>query len=270
MNLSFEVFPPKSDKPIEPLLNTVDRLVDLKPDMMSVTHGAGGTNEGRQKEILSYIVNCGVPALANLTCIDKSCADIDTYVGAVKALGVNKILALRGDIPEGHTGTGGDFQCGVRLMQYLSEKYPDIELFSPAYPEGHIEDGDTFRQTEDILWEKYLYAKNEVTQMCFSKSDLDYHDMTTPMNPWYGVMPVTDKARIIRMCVKNGVSIPADLSRIMGKYSGEDFKKAGIEYTIKLIDFFEDMQPHGIQIFTMNDAEVTEAVVCGSGLRTKC
>lgn len=267
MNLSFEVFPPKNEKPIEPLLATIDRLIDIKPDMMSVTHGAGGTNEGRQKEILSYIVNCGVPALANLTCIDKSCADIDTYVEAVKALGVNKILALRGDIPAGHNGTGGDFPCGIRLMQYLSEKHPDMELFSPAYPEGHIEDGDTFRQTKDILWSKYLYAKNAVTQMCYSRPDLEYHELCTPMNTWYGVMPVTDKARIIRMCVKNGVSIPAGLSRIIGKYSGDDFRKAGIEYTIELIDFIAGMQPHGIQIFTMNDAEVTEAVVRGAGLR---
>ena len=268
MKLSFEVFPPKTGRPSDKLLDTIDGLVDLKPDMMSVTQGAGGTNAGQQKEVLEYIVHSGVTAMANLTCIDKSFKDVDAFVEDMKRIGVKKILALRGDLPEGRTDTGGDFQYGVRLLQYLYEKYPEMELYAPAYPEGHIEDGKGFGETaEDILAEKVRFTRKAISQMCFSRPDLRRFELNNWANNFIGLMPVTSKERILNMCMKNGVSIPADLMKLMAKYDGEDFRKAGLDYTVALATYIKYLEPCGLQIFSMNDADAVEYIVKGAGLR---
>lgn len=266
MRLSFEVFPPKTGRPSDKLFDTIDRLVDLKPDMMSVTQGAGGTNAGQQKEVLEYIVHSGVPALANLTCIDKSLKDVDAFVADMKRIGVKKILGLRGDLPEGRTDTGGDFQYGVRLLQYLYEKYPEMELYAPAYPEGHIEDTE-YEKAKHILLEKALYARMCITQMCLTKQVMNEFAFFCSLRNYIGVMPITDKDRIIRMCVKNGVAIPSELMRIMGRYDGEDFRKAGLDYTVELVRNAAELKTYGIQIFSMNDADAVEYIVKGAGLR---
>lgn len=266
MKLSFEVFPPKTGRPSDKLFDTIDRLVDLKPDMMSVTQGAGGTNAGQQKEVLEYIVHSGVPAMANLTCIDKTFKDVDAFVEDMKRIGVKKILGLRGDLPEGRTDTGGDFQHGVRLLQYLSEKFPEMELYAPAYPEGHIEDTE-YEQAERVLREKSLYARICVTQMCFNKAMMDMLEWSCSLNKFIGIMPVTDKDRIFRMCAKNGIEMPLNLMRIMGKYDGEDFRRAGLDYTVELAKNAVELKTYGIQIFSMNDADAVEYIVKGAGLR---
>ena len=266
MKLSFEVFPPKTGRPTYKLLDTIDRLVDLKPDMMSVTQGAGGTNAGQQKEVLEYIVHSGVPALANLTCIDKTFEDVDAFVADMKRIGVKKILGLRGDLPEGRKDTGGDFQYGVRLLQYLSEKFPEMELFAPAYPEGHIEDSSE-TDTYDVLHEKSKYAWNTVTQMCFEDWRIERFENLSFTNNYVGLMPVTNKERIIKMCMKNGVSIPTDLMKLMAKYDGEDFRKAGLDYTVDMATCIKFLEPCGLQIFSMNDADAVEYIVKGAGLR---
>lgn len=266
MKLSFEVFPPKTGRPSDKLLDTIDRLVDLKPDMMSVTQGAGGTNAGQQKEVLEYIVHSGVPALANLTCIDKSFKDVDAFVEDMKRIGVKKILGLRGDLPEGRTDTGGDFQYGVRLLQYLSEKFPEMDLFAPAYPEGHIEDME-YEQAERVLREKSLYARIAISQMCLDVNVIKVFEWMCSMNQFIGIMPVTDKDRIFRMCAKNGIEMPRELMRIMGRYDGEDFRKAGLDYTVELAKNAAELKSYGIQIFSMNDANAVEYIVKGAGFR---
>lgn len=266
MKLSFEVFPPKTGRPSDKLFDTIDRLVDLKPDMMSVTQGAGGTNAGQQKEVLEYIIHSGVPALANLTCIDKRSADVDAFVSDMKSIGAKKILALRGDLPEGRKDTGGDFQYGVQLLRYLHEKYPEMDLYAPAYPEGHIEDTE-YEQAKHILLEKALYARMCITQMCLTKQVMNEFAFFCSLSNYIGIMPITDKDRIFKMCAKNGIEMPRELMRIMGRYDGEDFRKAGLDYTVELAQHAVGLKSYGIQIFSMNDADAVEYIVKGAGLR---
>ena len=86
-------------------------------------------------------------------------------------------------------------------------------------------------------------------------------------NKFIGIMPVTDKDRILRMCAKNGVTIPTELIRLMAKYDGEDFRKAGLDYTVALATYIKYREPNGLQIFSMNDADAVEYIVKGAGLR---
>ena len=124
MSVSFEVFPPKMDKPVEPLFETIEKLYGFEPDFISCTYGAGGTNKGRQSEILKYLADGGrtVP-VAHYTCIGNSREDILGLVREYRRLGIGSFLALRGDFPQGWEGTGGAFDYGSPRHCHTFDSY---------------------------------------------------------------------------------------------------------------------------------------------------
>ena len=124
MTVSFEVFPPKQDKPLEPLMNVLNRLYTLQPDFISCTYGANGTNAGRHMEICKAIRDSGktVP-ISHFTCIGSTREDIKKQMEKCLLIGVNHILALRGDIPAGWEGTRGDFSHASELISVLRQEY---------------------------------------------------------------------------------------------------------------------------------------------------
>jgi methylenetetrahydrofolate reductase (NADPH) len=126
MTFSFEVFPPKMDKPLEPLLATLDKLYEFGPDFISCTYGAGGTNAGRNLEICKAITDSGRSiAVTHFTCIGNTKEDVKKQLDAYLANGINHILALRGDLPEGWEGTRGDFSYANELVSFIRAEYGD-------------------------------------------------------------------------------------------------------------------------------------------------
>lgn len=272
MKLLFEVFPPKAGRPTDKVLCAVDDIAEMQPDYISVTHGAGGTNEGQQFEILNYIEKSGIPSVANLTCIGKTDRDILYRMNELKYIGCNNILALRGDIPDGQTGTGGSFLTGTDLVAYLTFTGGELlNVFAPCYPEKHIDAASEHADKAILQAKSRCGAKAFISQMCYDYGKIvDMAGFVASLGKelYIGIMPVTDKQRIINMCLKNGVSIPAELSAIMGKYDDPvDFRYAGMEYTEKLMCRLMCMQPDGFQIFSMNDADTASELVKAVGLR---
>ena len=261
-SVSFEVFPPKQNAAFEPIVAAVDRLCDLKPAFISVTYGAGGGANTNTRAIAEHIVRRGVTPLAHLTCLTSTREKIQEELAALRNAGVRNILALRGDLPEGRKDTGGDFQYGVQLLRYLHEKYPEMDLYAPAYPEGHIEDTE-YGKAKHILLEKALYARMCITQMCLTKQVMNEFAFFCSLRNYIGIMPLTDKDRIFKMCAKNGIEMPRELMRLMGRYDGEDFRKAGLDYTVGLAKNAMELKSYGIQIFSMNDADAVEQIVRG-------
>ena len=169
MSVSFEVFPPKADKPLDPLLEVLDQLYDQEPDFISCTYGAGGTNAGRHMEICQAIQKSGKTLpLSHFTCILNKKEDIRRQMDACLSLGIDNVLALRGDIPQGMNGTGGDFVHASELISFLRKEYGDKFVIAMAgAPEKHIE-AETFAQ--DIA---HLRMKQDagadflMTQLCY-------------------------------------------------------------------------------------------------------
>ena len=120
--LSFEVFPPKKTSPVETIYETLEQLVKLNPDFISVTYGAGGSNVGHTVEIASKLINdYKIDALAHLTCINSEKTHIDRVLEEFKAGGIENILALRGDIvPDSEPCH--DFKHASDLCSYIKEK----------------------------------------------------------------------------------------------------------------------------------------------------
>jgi methylenetetrahydrofolate reductase (NADPH) len=271
--LSFEVFPPKEGKPLEPLIETLSHLYDLAPDFISCTYGAGGTNKGRSVEICARVKESGTEILTHMTCIGNTRGEIKKYIAEYRSFGVENVLALRGDLPLGREGTGGDFGHGDDLIAFLHGEFPELCLAAAGYPEKHI-DAPSFG--EDII---HLRSKQDrgarfiITQLCHDAGAYRrYVDrirragVSIPVIA--GIMPVLSREVILRITVSNGCSIPAELASIIGRYEHdpEGFKKAGMAYTAAQIRRYLEADIAGLHIYTLNKWEAIAEIVGAAGL----
>nr|WP_315021092.1 methylenetetrahydrofolate reductase [uncultured Aminipila sp.] len=256
---SFEVFPPKMEQSLEPLKETLEQLYKFKPDFISCTYGAGGTNKGRSTELCEIIEKSGHDVMTHFTCIGNTKQDVLDYIHEYVSVGVENVLALRGDIPHGLDGTNGDFSNANQLISFIKENFPDLCLGAACYPEKHME-ADSIE--EDI---SYLKMKQDcgaeflMTQLCHDVEAYErfvdkIRKKQIELPVIVGIMPALSKDSIIRMTVSNGCSIPRELAEIIGKYGDnpEEFKKAGKEYTAKQISKYMDAGINGLHIYSLN------------------
>ncbi|MBC3888121.1 5,10-methylenetetrahydrofolate reductase [Acetobacterium paludosum] len=276
MCFSFEIFPPKVKQPLIPLLDTLEHLYQFKPDFISCTYGAGGSNAGRNIEVCKTIFDSGksVP-VPHLTCIGSTKGALSDKLKGYQAMGIDHILALRGDWPKGWEETRGDFNHANELVKFIKVNFPNFTVAVAGNPEKHF-------QAESIESDiAYLRLKQDegadyiMTQLCH---DVEYFErwvekirkagIYLPID--VGVIPVISKDPIIRMTVGNGCSIPRDLAEIIGRYGDdtEDFKRAGQEYTVKQIHKFVNAGVDGLHIYSLNKWQDIKNILLKAGIRT--
>ncbi|CAN5131517.1 methylenetetrahydrofolate reductase [NAD(P)H] [soil metagenome] len=223
VRVSFEFFPPKSDKAEESLWQAVRRLEPLNPDFVSVTYGAGGSTRERTHRTVQRMLNeTTLKPAAHLTCVDASRAEVDEVIESYKAIGVNHIVALRGDPPqssEGGAGIGGIYQPrsdgygnATELSRAIS-RIGGFDITVGAYPEKHPE-SPSIDHDIDVLKAKIDAGATRAVSQFFFDIDafLRFRDrvraagVTIPLIP--GVMPVSNFAGLERMCGSCGASVP--------------------------------------------------------------
>ena len=292
---SFEVFPPKTEKGMEKLCGeggVLEHLYELNPDYISCTYGAGGTNVGKNLEVLSKIKADGksVP-VTHFTCIGNTKEGIREQLQAYLDHGIDHILALRGDLPYGWDGTGGDLHYATELVKFIRQEFGDRFCVAVAgSPEGHI----TCRSLESDI--AFLKQKQDngadyiMTQLCWDMDQFRYWmEAIRNAGIWMpvdvGIMPVLDIAPTINMALsRNGCVIPRPLAEIISKHwifpnpfapNEEEaviaakkaaFKEAGMEYTIKLIDEYRACGIDGIHLYALNKWEDVTRLVKESGI----
>lgn len=275
MSFSFEVFPPKMEQPMEPLLDTLMHLYDYKPDFISCTYGAGGTNAGRNMEICQVIKESGktIP-VTHYTCIGNKKEEIKKSLQSYLNMGVDHILALRGDFPKGWNETRGDFNYANELVEYIRVNFPEFCIAIAGDPEKHVQAPSFEKDIAHIRVKQDAGGDYIMTQLCYDVVQYEWWvdklrkaGVTLPVD--VGVMPVLSKDPTIRMAVSNGSAIPRDLAEIIGRYgdSPDDFKKAGKEYTVKLIHRFMDAGIDGLHIYTLNKWKDVSDILNDAGIR---
>ncbi|ABN51340.1 MAG TPA: methylenetetrahydrofolate reductase [NAD(P)H] [Hungateiclostridium thermocellum] len=276
--ISFEIFPPKLDTPIESIFGTLEQFKELKPDFISVTYGAGGSAKDRTIEIASKIKNeYGIESMAHLTCVGHSKEEIDALLTSMREHNLENILALRGDPPANQP----DFDFSNNAFKYANELIAHVRkqnrndfcIAAAAYVEGHV---NSKRLKDDLL---YLKQKVDtgvdflVTQLFFdNRLFYDFLDktasigITCPITP--GIMPIFKADQIKRITYLCGASIPAKLVIMMDKYgdNDEDMRKAGIEYASNQIRDLIDNGVDGIHLLTMNRPKSTREILTNIGL----
>lgn len=265
--LSFEIFPPKKDAPVDVIYRTLEELRDLTPDFISVTYGAGGNSVGNSTcEIASCIKNrYGIESVAHLPCVNFDKSEIKAILKQFSSSGIENILALRGDInPDIPPKT--DFRYASELVEFIRQN-GDFDISGACYPECHIEAESIVSDIINLKKKVDAGVSHLITQLFFD-NELFYSfeqkvriaGINVPIEA--GIMPVVNKKQIERMVSMCGASLPSKFSKMMQKYENrpEALRDAGIAYAV---DQIVDLISHGvdgIHIYTMNNAYVARRI----------
>ena len=269
--LSFELFPPKTDKGMENLPGTIGKLCEFEPEYISCTYGAGGTNVGKKLDVCQMIKEAGTTQETHFTSIGNTREGIKEQLENYLKNGVDHMLALRGDLPFGWTGTGGDFKYATDLVAFVRKEFGDkFEIAVAGSPEGHI----SCRSLDA-----------DVAVLKQKQDNLDRAGITMPVD--VGIMPILDQAATINMALsRNACVMPRALCELISKYwifpnpfdkepfdaavdqKKADFKKAGIEYTIKQIDEYRALGINGIHLYALNKWKDVTDIINESGIKT--
>lgn len=291
--LSFELFPPKTDRGMANLSETIQQLCRYKPEYISVTYGAGGGNVGANRQVCRMVRNAGTVPVTHFTVIRNTKQGIREQLETYLKEGVDHILALRGDFPRGETSTGGDFNYATDLVKFIRDEFGEqFEIAVAGSPEGHI----SCRSPEADIGVLKMKQDNGVdyimTQLCWDMEQFERWldkirkaGVTLPVD--VGIMPILDQAATINMALsRNGCVMDRELSRLISKYwifpnpfdkapfddsleqKKADFKKAGIEYTIRQIDKYRSLGVEGIHLYAMNKWKDVSQIIERSGIRT--
>ncbi|MCL2127488.1 MAG: methylenetetrahydrofolate reductase [Treponema sp.] len=273
MTISFEVFPPKDSVPMDGILETLSRLYQFKPDFISCTYGAGGSNKGRHMEVCAAVHKSGNLIMPHFTCIGNSREDITKSVNDYAEMGIENILAMRGDLPAGWEGTRGDFSYADGLIGFINSGFPQICIAAAGYPEKHIAAPSMESDIAHLLSKQDKGARFVMTQLCHDipaferyREKIRKAGVTIPVIA--GIMPVLARDPIIRMTLSNGCSIPAELAAILGKYpdNPESFTKAGIEYTVAQIHRYIASGIDGLHLYSLNKWEKLTEILQSAGI----
>ncbi len=277
--LSFEVFPPKTEKGMDKLKTVLDELYKWSPDWISCTYGAGGSDKGYNLEICRAMAAAGrtVP-VSHYTCIHHTRADIDADISQYIDAGVTDFLALRGDFVPGEDQTHGDFQHADGLIRHMRDTFGDkITVACSGIPEGHILSPDMSSDTAFLKRKQDAGADLIVTQLTFDMDrfarwleEIRAAGVTLPVA--VGVMPVLDRDKCIRHCLSmNGCAIPRSLARHISKYydDPEGFRDAGMDYTVQQLYQYLELGVNDLHIYALNQSAAVDEILRRSGLFTK-
>lgn len=269
--LSFEVFPPKKEDEFEQVFSVLDELSKLLPDFISVTYGAGGSKSKKTVEIASYIQNTlKIQALAHLTCVGNTAAQVETVINELKTNNVDHVLALRGDRPKDMTDeqfNSREFVHASDLMHYLKEQ-THLHIAGACYPEKHYESSSMESDLNHLKEKQDAGAEFLITQLFFDNDYFyDFREKATKKGIVIpicaGIMPITTAKQIGTTVSLSGSSVPKVMADMIAKYadSPEDLRKAGIDYAIRQILDLKVNTVDGIHIYTMNKPKIAAEIV---------
>ena len=268
-SVSFEVFPPKKDRPLEGTKELVAEIAATGPAFMSVTYGAAGGSTGANTCAIAEHVQktCGVPVLAHLTCVAATRESITREVAAFRAAGIENILCLRGDLaPETVFPGDSAFSHASDLVAALSVK--GFCLGGACYPEGHPE-SPHFADDIAHVKEKVDAGLDFLTTQMFFDNNVFFHylarlrdaGVTVPVVA--GIMPVTNGRQIARICELSGTHLPPRFRAIVDRF-GDDpaaMLGAGVAYaTEQIVDLFANGVNH-VHVYTMNKPELARRIM---------
>ena len=263
---SFEIFPPKGEMPLETACAVASEMAADRPDWISVTYSAGGSgNSANTVPIAASIErDLGVTALAHLTCLGSSCADVDAYVAALEDAGIENVLALRGDRAPGREAR--DFAHASDLIAYLRGRGSGLCIGAACYPEGHVESPTEQESFEALYKKQEAGADYLVSQLFFDNEDFYRfrekclrHRVRLPIVA--GIMPFTSVKQIQRMAFTCGASIPAKVVKrlVLAGDDAADQARAGVEYACEQLADLAANGVDGLHVYSMNKPSVAHA-----------
>lgn len=268
---SFEFFPPKTEEGEKNLLEAVAALRELDPAFVSVTYGAGGSTRDKTLEVVDTIKkDYGLEAMAHFTCVAATVDELRGTLDSLSELGVENVLALRGDPPDGGdwVATEGGLTYSSELVKLIAEEYPQFSIAAACFPETHIAATSPEDDLAHLVDKVNAGTGSLVTQLFFDNAV--YFDFVerareagikVPIVP--GVLPITNVAQLSRITSLCGATIPEGLMKELK--AREDDPEAvlqfGVAYaTLQCAELLAGGAP-GIHFYTLNRSQATTAIL---------
>lgn len=271
--ISFEFFPSKTDVGAEKLKVVHQELQLLNPGFFSITYGAGGSTRERTLSTISDFNGKGTPVAPHLSCIGDDKARIAELLDIYKAQGIDRIVALRGDLPSGQVGLG-ELPYASDLVRFIREHSGDhFHIEVAAYPEMHPQADHFDQDIKNFVTKVNAGANAAITQFFFNPDAYFYfveriqkQGVNIPVAP--GIMPITNASNLIRFADGTGAEIPRWIRKQLATY-GDDtasIKAFGHEVIIKLCERLIAGGAPCLHFYTMNNTEPTRQLVTDLGL----
>jgi len=267
INVSCELFPPKLGRPLGGARRMVREVAQLNPAFISVTCGAGGSTGDNTLEIAKTAQEAGSAALAHLTCVSLGRNELFEKLTALRSAGIENILALRGDIPEGFDPSVCEFRHASDLARAIGE-FGGFCVGGACYPEGHPESASLEADIDALKIKAEAGCSFFTTQMFFDNAIL-YNFMYRLLKKGVdvpvvaGIMPVTHASQIDRIFSMTGTAIPRRFRMMVDRF-GDDpaaMCQAGVAYaTEQIIDLIANGVTN-IHIYTMNHPDVAGSIM---------
>lgn len=259
--LSFEFFPPKTPEGAAKLHAVRQQLYSAKPEFCSVTYGAGASTQEGTFAAVGEILAEGVDAASHFSCIGATKASVREQLAQLKAMGVKRLVALRGDLPSGY-GMSGEFQYASDLVTFIrAETGNDFHLEVAAYPEIHPQAKSAEADLQAYATKVKAGADSSITQY-FYNSDAyfrfvdDTHKLGAEVPVVPGIMPITSSAQLLRFSDACGAEIPRWIRLRLQGYGDdvESIKAFGLDVVTDLCDQLRNAGVPGLHFYTMNQS----------------
>ncbi|MDP4623016.1 MAG: methylenetetrahydrofolate reductase [NAD(P)H] [Hydrogenophaga sp.] len=272
--LSFEFFPPKTPEGAEKLRVVRQALYAKKPQFCSVTYGAGGSTQQGTFDTVGEILAEGVSAASHFSCIGATKASVREQLAKLKAMGVKRLVALRGDLPSGY-GASGEFHYASDLVAFIREETGrDFHIEVAAYPEVHPQAKSPEADLQAYVTKIKAGADSAITQYFYNTDayfrfvDEAYkRGADVPVVP--GIMPITSSAQLLRFSDACGAEIPRWIRLRLQAYGDdvESIKAFGLEVVTDLCDQLITAGVPALHFYAMNQSAPTLGVLDGLAQR---
>ncbi len=268
--LSFEIFPPKKEGEFESLVMTISQLRKYNPDWISVTYGAGGSTKDKSVDVASVVKTFfNTEVLAHLTCINSNKEEIKEILGELKRRGIENVLALRGDLPNGKKleQYQNDFNYASDLVSFV-KRSNGFCIGGACYPQGHLESLSLEEDIENLKKKVDAGTDFLITQLFLDNEKFyEFIERTEkagikiPIIP--GIMPITNYHQIKKMAALSGHELPKKLMNKLETLEDkpEDIERYGIHYAALQADELRTNGARGIHFYCMNKSDVVSKIL---------
>ncbi len=271
--LSFEFFPPKTPEGAVKLRAAREKLYAKRPEFCSVTYGAGGSTQEGTFATVAEIQAEGVAAASHFSCIGATKGSVRAQLQQLQAMGVKRLVALRGDLPSGY-GLGGEFQYASDLVAFIRAEMGDaFHIEVAAYPEFHPQAKSPEADLQAFATKVKAGAHSAITQYFFNSDayfrfvdDVYKLGVDVPIVP--GIMPITNASQLLRFSDACGAEVPRWIRLRLQGY-GDDtasIQAFGLDVVADLCDQLRNAGVPGLHFYTMNQSGPTLALCERLGL----
>jgi len=266
--ISFEFFPPKTADGIEKLRETRAQLAKFQPEFFSVTFGAGGSTRDRTMDAVLEIQQEGFNAAPHISCVSSSKAEIRDLLQTYQARGIQRLVALRGDLPSGEVSVG-DFRYAADLVGFIrAETGNHFHIEVAAYPEFHPEARTPAKDLLNLKRKIDAGANSAITQY-FYNADAYFRfidqcaatGINVPIVP--GIMPIYNITQLARFSSICGAEIPRWLKMRLEEYADDvpSLRAFGVDVVSELCETLQVSGVPSFHFYTLNQAGIISSII---------